>query len=156
MFLVDTKVDVQYKDGGVRMERIPNAVYTKELREEAVKLVTEQGLSIPDVGRRLSIPKSTISYWVKEERKGKLSCLGSSRKSLTETEMELAKIKRLLCMAYRCSFQTCTGRSTTGNRDTSSTYKKPWNLWTTKTPEGPCRIWNQGRYMQDQADQKET
>jgi transposase len=96
MFLVDTKVDVQYKDGGVRMERIPNAVYTKELREEAVKLVTEQGLTVPDVGRRLSIPKSTISYWVKEERKGKLSCLGSSRKSLTETEMELAKIKREL------------------------------------------------------------
>jgi hypothetical protein len=37
-----------------------NAVYTKELREEAVKLVTEKGLTIPDVGRRLSIPKSTI------------------------------------------------------------------------------------------------
>ena len=43
MLLVDTKVDVQYKYAGVRMERIPNAVYTKELREEAVKLVTEQG-----------------------------------------------------------------------------------------------------------------
>lgn len=62
-----------------------------------MKLVTEQGLSIPDVGRRLSIPKSTISYWVREDKKGKLSCLGSSsRKSLTETEMELAKIKREL------------------------------------------------------------
>jgi transposase-like protein len=96
MFLVDTKVDVQYKYGGVRMEKIPNAFYTKEFREEAVKLVTEQGLSIPDVGRRLSIPKSTISYWVREDKKGKLSCLGSSRKSLTETEMELAKIKREL------------------------------------------------------------
>jgi transposase-like protein len=34
------------------MERILNAVYTKELREEAVKLVTEQGLTIPDVGLR--------------------------------------------------------------------------------------------------------
>jgi hypothetical protein len=39
MFLVDTKVDVQYKYGGVKMEKIPNAVYTKELWEEAVKLV---------------------------------------------------------------------------------------------------------------------
>jgi len=44
MLLVDTKVDVQYKDGGARMERIPNAVYTKELREEAVKMITEGGL----------------------------------------------------------------------------------------------------------------
>jgi len=78
------------------MERIPNAVYTKELRAEAVKLVTEQGLTIPDVGRRLSIPKSTISYWVREEKKGKLSSVGSSKKSLTETEMELAKVRREL------------------------------------------------------------
>lgn len=78
------------------MERIPNAVYTKELREEAVKLVTEHGLTIPDVGRRLSIPKSTISYWVREERKGKLSCVGSSRKTLTEKEMELLNLKREL------------------------------------------------------------
>jgi len=96
MLLVDTKVDVQYKNGGVRMERIPNAVYTKELREEAVKLVTEQGLTIPDVGRRLSIPKSTIAYWVREEKKGNLSSLGSSKKTLTEKEIELAQIKREL------------------------------------------------------------
>jgi len=31
MPLVDAKVDLQYKNGGVRMERIPNAVYTKNL-----------------------------------------------------------------------------------------------------------------------------
>jgi transposase-like protein len=37
------------------MERIPRAVYTEELREEAVKLVTEGGLSMPEVGCRLSI-----------------------------------------------------------------------------------------------------
>lgn len=78
------------------MERIPNAVYTKELREEAVKLVVEQGLTIPEVGRRLSIPKSTISYWVKEARKGNLSFVGSSKKALTAVEMELAQIKREL------------------------------------------------------------
>lgn len=96
LLLEDTKVEVQYNNGGVSMERIPNAVYTKELREEAVKLVTEQGLTIPDVGRRLSIPKSTISYWVREERKGRLSSVGSSKKSLSETELELVKIKREL------------------------------------------------------------
>ena len=32
--------------------------YTKELREEAVKLVTEGGFSIPEVGRRLSVSPS--------------------------------------------------------------------------------------------------
>jgi transposase-like protein len=54
------------------MERIPRAIYTKELREEAVKLVTEGGLSIPEVGRRLSVSPSTIRYWVKANKEGKL------------------------------------------------------------------------------------
>ena len=36
-------------------ERIPNGRYTKEFREEAVKLITEGGLKIPEVGRRLSL-----------------------------------------------------------------------------------------------------
>ena len=60
LVLVDTKVDVQYKDGGVRMERAPRGVFTKEFKEEAVKLVINGGLSIPEAGRRLSIPKSTL------------------------------------------------------------------------------------------------
>ena len=96
MLLVDTKVEVQYKDGGVRMERIPNAVYTKELREEAVKMITEGGLKAPEVALRLSIPKSTITYWVRAERQGKLSNVGSSKKVLIETEMELSNLKREL------------------------------------------------------------
>jgi hypothetical protein len=40
------------------MEKIPRAIYTKEFREEAVKLVTEGGMKVPEVGRRLSIEKS--------------------------------------------------------------------------------------------------
>jgi len=96
MLLVDTKVDVQYKDGGVRMERIPRGIYTKELREEAVKLVTEGGLSVPEVGRRLSIAPSTIRYWVKAGNEGKLSDVGKKQKPLTEMEMELASLKREL------------------------------------------------------------
>jgi hypothetical protein len=41
MLLIDTKAELKYKNGGVIMERIPDVVYTKELREEAVKLVKE-------------------------------------------------------------------------------------------------------------------
>ena len=42
MLLVDTKANVEYENGGVRnMERIPYTVYTKELREEAVRMITE-------------------------------------------------------------------------------------------------------------------
>lgn len=42
------------------MERIPDAVYTKELREEAVRMIMKSGLKAQEVARRLSIPKSTI------------------------------------------------------------------------------------------------
>jgi len=94
MPLVDTKVEVHYNNGGVRMERIPNAVYTKELREEAVKMITEGGLKAPEVARRLSIPKSTITYWVRAYREGSLSKVGRQAKPVTEEEMELARLKR--------------------------------------------------------------
>ena len=78
------------------MERIPRAIYTEELRVEAVKLVTEGGLSIPEVGRRLSVSPSTIRYWVKANREGKLKEVGKQQRSLTDIEMELARTKREL------------------------------------------------------------
>jgi len=99
MTLVDTKVEVKYGDGGVRMERIPRAIYTKELREEAVKLVLEGGESIPEIGRRLSISPSTIRYWVKASKEGKLQEVGRQQRPLTELEMELARVKRELAQA---------------------------------------------------------
>jgi len=81
------------------MERIPRGIYTKELREEAVKLVTDGGLSIPEVGRRLSVAPSTIRYWIKANRAGKLKEVGKQQKSLTEIEMELLRVKRELAEA---------------------------------------------------------
>ena len=78
------------------MERIPRAIYTRELRVEAVKLVTEGGLRVPEVGHRLSVSPSTIRYWVKANREGKLKEVGKQQRSLTDIEMELARIKREL------------------------------------------------------------
>lgn len=78
------------------MEKIPNAVYTKELREEAVKLVKESGLSLPEVGRRLSIPPSTLRYWLTRNKHGTLSEVGKQQKPRSEVEMELLRIKRKL------------------------------------------------------------
>jgi transposase len=98
MTLVDPKVEVRYGYGGVRMERIPRGVYTKELREEAVKLVSEGGLSIPEAGRRLSISTSTIRYWVKASKEGKLQEVGKQQRPLTEVEMELHRVKRELAL----------------------------------------------------------
>jgi len=76
------------------MERIPKAVYSRELREEAVKMITEGGMKVPEVAVRLSIPKSTITYWVRAEREGTLSRVGSQAKPLTEEQIEVARLKR--------------------------------------------------------------
>jgi transposase-like protein len=51
---------VRNQNGGVKRERVPNGRYTKEFREEAVKMVTEGGLSVLEVSSRLSLPKSTF------------------------------------------------------------------------------------------------
>jgi transposase len=64
-----------------------------------VKLVTDGGLSIPEVGRRLSVAPSTIRYWIKANRAGKLKEVGKRQKSLTEIEMELLRVKRELAEA---------------------------------------------------------
>ena len=47
------------------MKGVPQGRYTKEFREEAVKLVTEERLSLPEAARRLSLPPSTLGNWVK-------------------------------------------------------------------------------------------
>ena len=83
------------------MERIPRGIYTKELRGEAVKLVAEGGLSIPEVGRRGSIAPSTIRYWIKASREGTLQEVGKQQRVLTEVEMELACVKRELAQVKR-------------------------------------------------------
>ena len=59
-----------------------------------MKLVTEEGLSVPEAGRRLSLPPSTIVSWVKRFKAGKLGEIGKTYRPLTEIEMELAKVKK--------------------------------------------------------------
>ena len=78
------------------MERIPNGRYTKEFREEAVKLVADEGLSVPEVARRLDVPKSTITNWLKAQRTGRLGEVGKNWRQLSEIEQELARVKREL------------------------------------------------------------
>ncbi len=78
------------------MKGIPQGRYTKEFREEAVKLVTEENISLPEAARRLSLPPSTLATWVKAYKAGRLGEVGKERRPLTENEMELARTKREL------------------------------------------------------------
>src|SRR5450756_630755 len=60
------------------MQRVPNGKYNKEFREEAIKLVTEEKLSLPEAARRLSLPPSTLANWMKAQKAGKLGEIGKT------------------------------------------------------------------------------
>jgi len=75
------------------MKGIPQGRYTKEFREEAVKLVTEEKLSLPAAACRLSLPPSTLATWVKACKAGRLGEIGKTYRPLTGIEMELVEVK---------------------------------------------------------------
>jgi transposase len=81
------------------MKGIPQGRYTKEFREEAVKMVIEGSMSLPEAARRLSLPPSTLGNWVKAHKAGKLKDIGKNYRPLTELEMELARVKKELAEA---------------------------------------------------------
>jgi transposase len=78
------------------LKGIPQGRYTREFRQEAVKMLIEEKLSLPEAARRLSLAPSTLAYWVKAYKAGKLGDIGKGQKPLTEVEMELARTKKEL------------------------------------------------------------
>ena len=78
------------------MKGIPRGRYTREFRQEAVKLVMDEGLSWGEAARRLSLPTSTLANWVKAAKAGRLGEVGKKYRPLTEIEMELARTRKEL------------------------------------------------------------
>jgi len=78
------------------LKGIPQGRYTGEFRQEAVKLVVEDRVSCREAAQRLSLAPSTLAYWVKAHKEGKLGDVGKAQKPLTEVEMELARTKKEL------------------------------------------------------------
>ena len=74
------------------MQKIPRAVFTKEFKEEAVKMVIEGGLSQPEVCHRLSIGHSTLTRWVRQAKQG--IAFVARKNPVSEEDMELAKLRR--------------------------------------------------------------
>ena len=95
---MDTNVLVDNQKEVSIMGTIPQGRYTREFREEAARLVLEDGQSAGEVSARLSLPKSTLENWVRAAKAGKLGEVGKNRKPLTEVEVELAKVKRELAV----------------------------------------------------------
>ncbi len=53
------------------MERIPRGIYTPEFREQVVHLHEVDGMTIPEIVKRLSLPGGTLKNWVYAARRGK-------------------------------------------------------------------------------------
>ena len=72
--------------------------YEVEFKLDAVRLVEEQGYSVPEASQRLGIPKSNLSNWRRQYREGRLMP-GCQRAQPTPAEAEVrqlrAEIKRL-------------------------------------------------------------
>jgi len=72
--------------------------YEVEFKLDAVRLVEEQGYSVPEAAQRLGVPKSNLSNWLRQYREGRLMP-GYQRAQQTHEEAELrqlrAEIKRL-------------------------------------------------------------
>jgi transposase len=78
------------------IERIPKGKFTREFREEAVRMVMEDKLSVPEVGRKLQLPSSTIRNWVNASKAGRLGEIGKGQREMSSVERELYETKREL------------------------------------------------------------
>lgn len=80
------------------MEQLPKQVYTSEYRQQAVLMVTRDGLSVAEVSRRLSMSQKTLANWVKRAKDGASLVThtepGVARRIVTEEEAELSRLRR--------------------------------------------------------------
>jgi transposase len=73
--------------------------YTPEFRAEAIKLVTEQGLSQEAAAKRLSIPSGTLGNWLTRERLPKKRNAVPGALSTAELEAENKQLRKELAEA---------------------------------------------------------
>jgi len=73
--------------------------YTPELREEAVKLVLAQGLTLDEAAARIAIPKGTLANWVSAAKRGGTPTAAPGSRTVPELEAENAKLRKELAEA---------------------------------------------------------
>ena len=80
------------------MKRIARRIYTSEFKREAIKLVTEQGLTLAEVSRKLDVATKSLRTWIDQQQRGELrSSLGASK--LTPDQQRIRELERELAIA---------------------------------------------------------
>ena len=72
--------------------------YSDELKAEAVKMVSEQGLTQEESAWRLSLPKGTIGNWVKASKSGRAPAKPGDQ-SVAQLAAEVQHLRRELAEA---------------------------------------------------------
>jgi transposase len=67
--------------------------YTLEFKQEAVRLVNEEGMTYAEVGQDLGIDRTTIRAWCEKAAKGNLDGAAGPAKPVS-LEEEVAKLRR--------------------------------------------------------------
>ncbi len=49
------------------MKRIPRRIFTEEFKREAIKLVTEQGLTLAEAAQKLDIATKSLRTWINQQ-----------------------------------------------------------------------------------------
>jgi transposase len=71
------------------IEKLPRQVYTTDFRQQAVEMITRDGLGIAEASRRLSLSPKTLTNRVRRAGGGEPPPPSSPRREVTEAEAEL-------------------------------------------------------------------
>jgi transposase len=77
-------------------EKRKRADYTEEFKKDGVDLVVKQGYSNSDAGRRLGIPISNVTRWVREHKERSVN--GVTQRELEAENRRLKKENKRLRM----------------------------------------------------------
>ena len=83
-----------------KKEAVPNRRYTEEFKTEAVRLALSTGGNA--AAKRLGIPQSTMTNWVRQSRDGAAAVAGAAvavKRPVSELEAENARLRRELASA---------------------------------------------------------
>jgi transposase len=84
-----------------KKEAVPNRRYTEEFKTEAVRLALSTGGNA--AAKRLGIPQSTVTNWVRRSREGgsasTVSAAAAVKRPVSEVEAENARLRRELASA---------------------------------------------------------
>ena len=80
-------------------ETYPSSYFRRRgFKREAIKLVTEQGLTLAEASRKLDVATKSLRTWMDQQERGKLkSSLGASK--LTADQQRIRELERELAIA---------------------------------------------------------